>query len=459
MLCTPYEPSACGCGGLTGSQMCAADGMSYGSCQCPCGTGGSGGSGGSSGQGGSSGVGGSSTGGSGGAVNCDVDGDGHKAIACGGDDCNDNVASINPSKLEVCGNNVDENCNGKTNEGCFDADGDGHVALANGGDDCNDNDVTIYKGHAEVCGNGKDNDCDGVVDNGCNVANDEVTLKCYYASPVDGTHAYYALGFDDGIGTLNPVKWGEGGQPYVSTNVIWGSFSVQIKKGNGFVYNVAADPITTDWHQNGFWKSAATTAAPLGLAFNTYCTVTDGGVTKPTARPIAVPNGNGYANIRVVATWSTLISANDQDGDGFTVGQGDCADTDPGTYPAAIEIQNDGVDRNCDGKDNSPKVVYTMCGVTSGYAPVVRNATFWGNDFVMHWNGSCFESDPVWASSAAKEFWVEWGNPVQYDNSYWGGACHELTSGVTMKWDTNVVISVTMSKASGVDACHRYASF
>lgn len=46
----------------------------------------------------------------------------------------------------------------------LDADGDGHVALACGGDDCNDKDPTVYKGAVELC-DGKDNDCDGKVDN------------------------------------------------------------------------------------------------------------------------------------------------------------------------------------------------------------------------------------------------------------------------------------------------------
>jgi hypothetical protein len=34
-------------------------------------------------------------------------------------------------------------------------------------DDCNDNDATAYPGHAEVCGDGVDNNCDGQIDEGC----------------------------------------------------------------------------------------------------------------------------------------------------------------------------------------------------------------------------------------------------------------------------------------------------
>jgi Putative metal-binding motif len=44
-----------------------------------------------------------------------------------------------------------------------DADGDGHLAVACGGDDCDDGDPTVYAGHPEVY-DGKDNDCNGFVD-------------------------------------------------------------------------------------------------------------------------------------------------------------------------------------------------------------------------------------------------------------------------------------------------------
>lgn len=38
----------------------------------------------------------------------------------------------------------------------------------------------------------------------------------------------------------------------------------------------------------------------------------------------------------------------DNDGDAFTMNQGDCDDTDPLTYPTAFD-SNDGIDNDCDG--------------------------------------------------------------------------------------------------------------
>jgi hypothetical protein len=46
---------------------------------------------------------------------CDVDGDGFYDLACGGDDCDDEAASIHPGASDIC-NFVDENCDGVLND-------------------------------------------------------------------------------------------------------------------------------------------------------------------------------------------------------------------------------------------------------------------------------------------------------------------------------------------------------
>jgi subtilisin family serine protease len=101
-------------------------------------------------------------------------------------DCDDENANRNPGMTEVCGNDLDDNCDGNVDEGCQtytwyqDADGDGYgdsgfttitsspVApsgyVAQAGD-CNDANEAINPAASEIC-NGIDDNCDGTVDNG-----------------------------------------------------------------------------------------------------------------------------------------------------------------------------------------------------------------------------------------------------------------------------------------------------
>jgi hypothetical protein len=98
----------------------------------------------------------------------DIDGDGKKPFIDKGD-CNDNVGSIRPGNPEIPNNFRDDNCNGLADEDgqnnpstdTMDRDGDGQ-SIAQG--DCDDTLATVKKGGTEVCGDGLDNDCDGVAD-------------------------------------------------------------------------------------------------------------------------------------------------------------------------------------------------------------------------------------------------------------------------------------------------------
>jgi|WetSurSiteA1Bulk_404760.scaffolds.fasta_scaffold08544_2 large repetitive protein len=86
----------------------------------------------------------------------DNDNDGY-SVAEG--DCNDSNPNINPGATEICGDQIDQDCNGK-DQICGDNDGDGFTT---GTGDCDDTDRTIFPGAPELCDN-KDNNCNSEID-------------------------------------------------------------------------------------------------------------------------------------------------------------------------------------------------------------------------------------------------------------------------------------------------------
>jgi len=85
-------------------------------------------------------------------------------------DCDDHRNEARPGNPELADNFMDDDCDGLADEvdatpsdDAADRDGDG-VTIAAG--DCNDNEETVEPGLDEVCGDGLDNDCDGVADRG-----------------------------------------------------------------------------------------------------------------------------------------------------------------------------------------------------------------------------------------------------------------------------------------------------
>lgn len=90
----------------------------------------------------------------------DADADGFNARACGGEDCDDDDASVNPERAEITGNTVDENCNGS---GDADRDGDGWTVDSG---DCDDQEPSAFPSGVEYQNDGIDGDCSGDLEDG-----------------------------------------------------------------------------------------------------------------------------------------------------------------------------------------------------------------------------------------------------------------------------------------------------
>ncbi|MAQ13935.1 MAG: hypothetical protein CMN30_03965 [Sandaracinus sp.] len=150
-------------------------------------------------------------------VTVDADSDGHDAVACGGDDCDDTDPDRYPGNPEVC-DAVDQDCD-PTTLGGTDADDDGFVSVAccNGdrcGLDCDDAAAAVGPTGTEAC-NGVDDDCDGDVDEGVLRAfypdvdrdnfGDRDGMPLFACAPMDGV-AENTLDCDDGDPAINPTS-------------------------------------------------------------------------------------------------------------------------------------------------------------------------------------------------------------------------------------------------------------
>ena len=219
----------------------------------------------------------------------DVDRDG--VAACEGD-CDDDDPSRAPGTPEVCGDGIDDDCDGEVDED-EDADEDG-VSTCQG--DCADDDAAVFPGAVEIC-DGLDQDCDGDVDEDFDGDGD--------GAPDCGD----SPDCDDADPTVHP------GAPEDCTDGI----------------DNDCDPSTlpfVDLDGDGL--------AP--------CPGGDCDDTSDAVSPAHDEVCDGIDNDCDGAVDEDL----DLDNDGLTWCTGDCAEGDPGVRAGLAEVCADGIDQDCD---------------------------------------------------------------------------------------------------------------
>ena len=313
---------------------------------------------------------------------CDKDKDGYcdagllvkapapKVCTNGGGDCDDFNNDVNPGANEVCGNAIDDNCNGSKNDenakGCktfyFDSDGDKHgvnsskcLCLAAGaytaptGKDCNDNDNTINPDATEACDT-KDNDCDGDVDEagatGC--------TKYFYDNDLDGY----------GIDLTQCLCAKE--KPYTASKK--GDCNDNVKTVNPGAKEVCddADNDCNTQVDDGCNDDGDKFCDEKMVVIGTPNLCPLGGKDCDDDDATVSPAGNELCDGKDNNCNGKIDEGCDDDNDDYcdanmkTIGTpptckkggGDCADTNAAINPGAKEICGNTVDENCSGSDN-----------------------------------------------------------------------------------------------------------
>ncbi|MCB9674477.1 MAG: FG-GAP repeat protein [Alphaproteobacteria bacterium] len=305
--------------------------------------------------------------------------DGDEAVL--GDDCNDGNATVWPGAPEQC-DNLDNDCNGAVDDGVVDVtwyrdvDGDGFgsattqvdcvqpagfVAL---GGDCDDAVAAVFPGAGLTAADvqdGLDRDCDGFDEcftdgdgdgvGRSQIGDDDGDGNCDDAGESTlGTDCNDADASVSPLATLGPADVDDGldrdcdGFDECFTDGDgdgFGSAVLTADSGDGVCNDPGESLTQTDCDDADAqsWPNAPITIADVGDGRDRDC---DG--FEECARDL---DGDGVGVSVVV----------DDDGDGVCddAGEspitGDCDDTDPGAYPGATPVVADGIDQDCDGRE------------------------------------------------------------------------------------------------------------
>ena len=333
-----------------------------------------------------------------------------------GDDCDDERATVNPGALELCGNGIDDDCDGLTDEagcqGCIvyykDSDNDGYGvstevlclgtpqgeyrAVVAG--DCDDDDSQVYPGAVERC-NTKDDNCNGQTDEegaqGC--------IPYFFDSDQDGwgiSLAKCLCGPDTQSRFTAPVAGDCNDQDATVNPSVQETCNNKDDNCNGQVdeerqgeecgtggYSIYyLDTDSDGYGVTGFTKCLCNAEGNFRATTGGDCDDTDSSINPGAPERCSGKDDNCNGETDEEGAKGCSMYFYDYDGDGWGIAlskclcapdsltrftalfSGDCNDNDVMVYPSAIEICNSS-DDDCDGQVDEERI--TLPCDTDGY--------------------------------------------------------------------------------------------
>ena len=271
----------------------------------------------------------------------DADGDGENSDT----DCDDSDAAINSSAAEVLYDGIDNDCNAATLD-TVDADGDGE----NSDTDCDDSDAAINSSATEVLYDGIDNDCNAA------------TLDTVDA---DGDGENSDTDCDDSDAAINSS----------ATEVLYDgidndcdSLTLDTVDADGDGENSDTDCDDSDAAINSSAAEVLYDGIDNDCDPLTLDTVDADGDGENSDTDCDDSDSLTYSG--AAANDSTTACMTDADGDGYgdingTTAGTDCDDSDSMVNPGATEIQNDGIDNDCDPSTSDTLSIENHSGLTA----------------------------------------------------------------------------------------------